>query len=148
MPANEGGERDAEPSAGRLGEDMDEEDEMRKALRDNLEQLEQGLKFVQEERYVKFGATEFGYIDIVAQDKAGMTVVIELKKGDADYHAVSQVASYMGAFQEEGTAVRGMLIAYGFSHRALAAARMVNDLELHRYGHLFRFEKIPQPSGS
>lgn len=130
-----------------IGDDINEERELRTALRDNLEQLEEGLKFIEEERCVKFGYA-LGYIDILAQDKSGATVVIELKKGEADHHAVGQVASYMGALFEHGAPVRGLLVAYGFSDRAVAAARVVRDLELHRYGHHFRFERIPRPSDS
>lgn len=119
-----------------IGDDIDEESELKNAIRGSMEQLETGLRFIEEEKFVKFG-----FIDIVAQDKSGMTVIIELKKGEADYHAVGQVASYMGAVSEDGAAVRGMLIGYGFSPRAVAAARMVRGLELHRYGHHFRFER-------
>lgn len=135
------GQETAEPSE--IGDGIDGERELKEALRDNLEQLEEGLKFVEVERYVKFG-----FIDIVAQDKSGTTVVIELKKGEADHHAVGQVASYMGALLEDGVPVRGMLIAYSFSHRGVAAASVVRDLELHRYGHHFRFERVAQRSGS
>lgn len=38
-----------------IGDDINEERELRTALRDNLEQLEEGLKFIEEERCVKFG---------------------------------------------------------------------------------------------
>jgi RecB family endonuclease NucS len=37
-----------------------------------------------------------GFIDIMAEDKQGATVVIELKAGIADYNAVAQLLSYMG----------------------------------------------------
>ena len=126
-----------EPSAVDLGEEFPEERELKKALRDNIEQLEEGLKFLEEERFVKAG-----FIDITAEDKNGVTVVIELKKGEADRDAVGQIAAYMGDMTANGSAVRGMLIAYGFSHRAVAAAKMVHGLALHRYGYRFTFEKV------
>lgn len=122
-----------------LGEKFEEEAELQKSLRTNIHQLDEGLIIID-------GGTErvvpSGRIDITAEDKNGTTVVIELKRGTADRDAVGQNAAYMGDISTDGTRVRGILIAHGFSQRALAAARVVSNLELHRYGYRFTFEKI------
>jgi hypothetical protein len=122
-----------------LGNDFEKETELHKALRANIEQLEDGLKIVDggKERTVPSGR-----IDITAEDKHGKSVIIELKSGVADRNAISQIASYLGDIANGGPGVRGILIAHGFSPRALAAARMVSCLELHRYGYRFSFEKM------
>jgi RecB family endonuclease NucS len=123
-----------------LGDEFPIERELKRALKGNMQQLEEGLKFVEEERFVGFG-----FVDIVAQDKNGVTVVIELKKGEADHRDVRQVASYAGEISSrDGYSVRGMLIAYGFSPRCITAARIVRELELRRYGYHFNFEKVLQ----
>jgi len=83
-----------------------------------------------------------GKIDITAQDKNGKTVIIELKSGVADRDAVGQIASYLGDVANEAPGIRGILIAHGFSQRAIAAARMISSLELHRYGYRFSFEAM------
>jgi RecB family endonuclease NucS len=87
-----------------LGDEFPIERELKRALKGNMQQLEEGLKFVEEERFVGFG-----FVDIVAQDKNGVTVVIELKKGEADHRDVGQVASYVGEISSrDGNSVRGM----------------------------------------
>jgi Mrr N-terminal domain/Endonuclease NucS len=122
---------------GDLGNDFEKETELQKALRANIEQLEAGLKVTDggKEKIVPSGK-----IDITAEDKNGKTVVIELKSGVADRDAVAQIASYLGDVANGGLGIRGILIAHDFLPRALAAARMISCLELHRYGYRFTFE--------
>ena len=122
-----------------LGNDFEKETELHKALRANVEQLEAGLKIIDggKERTVPSGK-----IDITAEDENGKTVVIELKSGVADRDAIGQIASYLGDVANGGPGIRGILIAHEFSPRALAAARMISCLELHRYGYRFSFERM------
>jgi endonuclease len=122
-----------------LGNDFEKETELHKALRANIEQLEAGLKIIDggKERTVPSGK-----IDITAEDESGKTVVIELKSGVADRDAIGQIASYLGDVANGGPGIRGILIAHEFSPRALAAARMISCLELHRYGYRFSFERM------
>ncbi len=124
---------------GNLGNDFEKESKLHKALRANIEQLEAGLKIVDDgkERIVPSGR-----IDITAQDRNDKIVVIELKSGVADRDAIGQIASYLGDVANEARGIRGILIAHEFSPRALAAARMISCLELHRYGYRFSFEKM------
>lgn len=113
---------------------------MQRALRQELTQLEAGLRADDDgvERRVASG-----FIDITARDARNNVVVIELKTGKAGQRAVAQILSYMGdVAAEEGTElVRGMLVAFDFDHKAKAAAKMVPSLELVKYEFRFGFSK-------
>ena len=126
-----------EPSGERIGLERD----MQAALRKEIDQLEPGLVIIDrgEERSV-----DSGFIDITARDASGRIVVIELKAGSAGQRAIAQVMSYMGDMttEEEGGAVRGILIASEFDAKAQAAARIVPSLSLLRYGVRFMFSKV------
>jgi hypothetical protein len=117
------------------------ERDMQRALRDNIEQLEQGLTIDDggRERTVASGR-----IDISARDRHGNIVVIELKTGEADRDAVAQILAYMGDLMEDepNAAIRGVLVAKSFEPRAKAAARAVASVQLVQYGYRFTFEKV------
>jgi RecB family endonuclease NucS len=114
------------------------ERDMQAALRENIQQLEDGLVIIDDgvER-----AVDSGFIDITARDKSGTAVVIELKAGRADQRAVAQVLSYMGdvAAEEQSGIVRGVLVAADFDRKAKSAARMVPNLILRKYSVRFLF---------
>lgn len=114
------------------------ERDMQAALRIDIGQLEPGLTIVDggAERSV-----DSGLIDITARDPSGARVVVELKVGAAGQRAVAQILSYMGdiAAEQEGGAVRGILVASDFDAKSKAAARMVPNLMLRRYSIRFQF---------
>jgi RecB family endonuclease NucS len=114
---------------------------MQKAIRENIEQLEQGLTIDDggRERTVASGR-----IDITARDTHGNIVVVELKTGEADRDAVAQILAYMGDLieSEPNASIRGLLIAKSFEPRARAAARAVSSVQLVQYGYRFTSEKI------
>jgi transposase-like protein len=116
------------------------ERDLQEALRRNIAQLEPGLTILDgdRERRVKSG----GWIDILAKDRSGGTVVIELKAGRADRDAVGQILAYIGDLMDEVTSVRGILVAAEFSPRALAAAKASPTIRLVRYGIQFSFNRI------
>jgi len=137
-----------EEEAEELGIDDDEsceitfglEKDLQNALRNNIGQLEQGLKIVD-------GGTEkttkAGRLDILAEDKDGNPVVIELKAGQAPAGSVEHVLSYMSAVGEEyGRPVRGIIVAGGFSERIKLAARGIPQLKLIAYSLQFLFSTI------
>ena len=113
------------------------ERDLQKALRDNIGQLDPGL------RIVDGGAeqtVDAGRIDITAEAPDGALVVIELKAGRADLRAIGQVLSYMGTVSaDRDRAVRGILIAGDFDPRTVMAARAVPDLALRVYSFEFAF---------
>jgi RecB family endonuclease NucS len=113
------------------------ERDLQRVLRQNIEQLEPGLKIVDGEKEKRVPS---GYIDITAEDKNGATVVIELKAVEADKDAVGQLLAYMGDLMgDEHKVVRGILVAPNFSPRATSAAHAAR-VELKRYSVKFLFE--------
>jgi hypothetical protein len=112
------------------------ERDLQSALRSNIGQLEEGMKIVDggSEKTV-----DSGHVDITVVDKDGSTVVIELKAGEADRNAVGQILAYMGDLRHMAGATRGILVAGSFTHRAIAAASVVPNLQLRTYGFHFTF---------
>lgn len=114
------------------------ERDLQQALRDNIQQLDPGLKIIDsgDEKSV-----EAGRIDITAEDADGYTVVIELKAGKAGSSSIEQVLSYVGSLAEEDPSrpVRGILVAGEFTRRTVLAANAVPDLSLKTYSFEFSF---------
>gem|GEM_PF-722314 len=116
------------------------ERDLQKALRNNIEQLEQGLKIIDggKER-----TTEAGRIDITAEDQQGAIVVVELKAGAANPDCIAQILSYIGALsEEEQRPLRGILVAGDFPSRVVFASRAVPNLLLKKYTFRFSFEEV------
>jgi hypothetical protein len=116
------------------------ERDMQDALRRNIQQLDPGLKIVDDgnERHV-----EGGFIDILAEDGDGALVVIELKAGEAPDSVVAQVLSYVASLQatESGRRVRALLVAREFPTRVRLAARAAG-IQLVSYGYDFNFAVV------
>lgn len=115
------------------------ERDLQRALRANIEQLQNGLKIGDEgkERIVPSGR-----IDITAIDRDNARIVIELKAGRADRDAIGQVLSYVGDLKDDNKGpVRGILVAGDFTLRAISAAK-ASGIQLLKYRHNFSFEKI------
>ncbi len=116
------------------------ERDLQSAVRANIEQLEPGLRIIDDgsER-----VTDAGRIDITAEDTNGRIVVIELKAGIASPEVVTQVLAYMSAIEEaEKKPARGILVAGDFHKRVIWAARAVSALELKKYSFQFKFESV------
>ena len=85
------------------------EADMQRALRQQPELLELGLRIIDFEL-----PTGVGSVDLYARDASGCLVVIELKRGKATHEAVHQLARYVEqvrATQPPGVRVRGLLVA-------------------------------------
>lgn len=113
------------------------EDEISAYLKQHVGDLEEGLVFKEAEYGVSVGS-----IDILAEDKTGSPVVIEIKV-KADDSAVGQVLGYMQAYREElGTKqVRGLIVAQEFSERSMKAAKQAG-IKLYRCRKSFTFQAI------
>lgn len=86
---------------------------------------------------------ESGRVDILAQDKDGTFVVIELKAGTAKDQALTQLLAYMGDIGEQfNTGARGILVAHGFSDKLVKASKLVPSVKLMKYNIAFSFEPI------
>lgn len=113
------------------------EREMQLAVRSQLDQLESGLR---EDDGGSEIVTATGRPDIVARDKTGKLVAIELKAGLCPAGALEQVLGYAQSLTDEkGESVRAILIASEFPDRIKAAAKRVPDLVLYRYRFEMRF---------
>jgi hypothetical protein len=118
------------------------ERDLQRTLRENITQLEPGLKIIGEQHHCAAG-----FIDLLCKDDQGALVVVELKAGEAKDAALGQVLGYMGAIKREMTAdgeyagrpVRGITVAKEFSDRVRHAALAVSDLRLVSYAVRFTF---------
>ncbi|WP_144211128.1 endonuclease NucS domain-containing protein [Shewanella donghaensis] len=114
------------------------ERDMQVAIRQNINQVEQGLKITDGGRE---RSVETGFIDITAEDRNRTPVVIELKTGVAGQRAVAQILSYIGSVMDEENRddIRGILVASEFDKKARAAAKVIPSLTLMRYLYSFKF---------
>ena len=134
---------EVEPQAQReeeTGSTFELERDLQRVLRQDISQLEPGLRIVDggSERKV-----EAGFIDITAEDSKGNLVVIELKVNFARPDSLAQVMAYMASLRdEENRPVRGILVAADFHDRLLLAAQVAPNLLLKTYSYKFTFEDM------
>jgi len=111
---------------------------------DNIASVEEGFTPYQGESG-KQRSVESGRIDILATDKEGNFVVIELKAGRATDAVLTQTLAYMSDITKSLTGeknVRGIIIAHNFSSRLITAVSFLPNVELMKYKVKFEFEKI------
>lgn len=116
------------------------ERDMQRALRQNIQWLEQGLQIVDggRERH-----TEAGFIDITAEDVQGRKVIIELKAPVAKPEVIAQTLAYMQAVSVvDNVDVRGIIVASDFVDRVKLAARQIPNLKLVTYAFQFNFNEV------
>jgi hypothetical protein len=103
----------------------------------HLEGLEPGLELISRQQ-----AIEVGRLDLLAKDRDGRMVIIELKAGEAKDASIGQIARYMGWFaRQDGVAPRAILVASAFSTPVLYAAMAVPGLKLVTYQVSFNFDE-------
>ena len=91
------------------------EKELNDALMDDLSFLEEGLKPINQQQVFRKGIC-----DIIAEDAKGRLVVIELKRREADYNAVTQLKRYKEQVSKmKGIDTRGILLAPSIRKSAL-----------------------------
>lgn len=112
----------------------------------NLEQIEGGLTMYSEEGSSgRQYSTDVGRIDLLATDKEGNFVVIELKAGLATDRVIGQVLGYMRYVRKnlaKGKDVRGIIVAEDFDERLKYAAAEIPKLKLKKYIVKFEFRDI------
>ncbi len=101
------------------------ERELSNQLMDDLEVLEKGLKPLKQESHLRKGM-----IDILAEDKDGNLVVIELKRRQADYDSVMQLHRYVPEVKK--TKGRTILVAPEIRKTAMELLKN-NGLEYRSY---------------
>ena len=107
------------------------ERELQAAVRLQLSRLEDGLSVYDDGFEASF---DTGRSDILARDRHGCAVVVELKAGPCPKGALEQVLGYAQNWIEEGESrVRCIVVAGSFTQRQRAAAKRVPALELKTY---------------
>lgn len=112
------------------------ESDLRDFLAKNPNCIEPGLRLYQAEGRsgIEF-AVDGGYIDILALDREGRFVVIELKVGRGRNKTIGQLLYYMGWVDKylSKTPCRGMIIAKEIADDLVLAVQRANGVSLHRY---------------
>ncbi len=103
----------------------------------DLNQIETGLELYSKEGVTgRQFSTEVGRIDILAIDKNGDFVVIELKAGTANYSVIGQILGYISWVRQnlsQGRGVRGIIIAEDFDRRVRYASSEIPNISLKKY---------------
>ena len=142
VPSYEDPDDDSKDSDSESGATFGLERHMQDTIRENITQLEAGLKIIDNGAERKVTS---GFIDILAKDKNGNFVVIELKAGKARNAVIAQILSYMVNIAEtEGQKfeqVRGIIVASDFDKWVRIASPSIPNLELKSYSYTFDFKK-------
>ncbi len=122
-----------------IGYSLSLERDLEDYLSRNLDVVEEGLRLVERQKELP----GMGRLDILARDRKGNFVVIELKAGQADEKAVGQLQAYMEYLREQGYEnIRGILIAASYTPKAVYAAKAVKDIRLARYEVQFKIQYL------
>ena len=112
----------------------------------NITRVKEGLSPYQGESGRQF-AVDSGRIDILAKDKEGNFIVMELKAGTATDAVLTQTLAYMADIRRKLSTerdVKGIIIAHDFSSRLITATSLLTNVELMKYKVEFDFERIKQ----
>jgi RecB family endonuclease NucS len=126
------------------------EDQLRDFIAFNLSLIDSDLSiYVSDDGIsgVEF-STEVGRIDILAIDKDGGFVVIELKLSRGEDATLGQIQRYMGWVKQKlagDSAVRGVIIAKSISVKLKYAILATKDISLYEYTVTFG---IKRPEGN
>jgi hypothetical protein len=123
------------------------ESDLENALVIDLSQIESDLKLFSSNGISgeQYDTKLVGIIDILAIDKNGDYVVIELKANEVDRQVCGQIQAYMAWVKDKlagSKSVRGIVIAKDFTIRAIYAASIVPHLSLKKYRMKFEISDV------
>jgi hypothetical protein len=125
------------------------ERDLQRYLAENLECLEPGLKLYEADgiKGVEFEAGGGRRIDILASDKSGAFVVLELKVSKGYDRVVGQLLRYVNWVRqnlaEPGQRVRGIIVCRTMSEDLRLACASIRDVELFEYQLSVSVSKVP-----
>ena len=126
------------------------EKDLQRYLAENLECIEPGLKLYEDEdiRGIEYEAGGGRRIDILALDKAGAFVVLELKVSRGYDRVIGQLLRYINWVRKElaepGQRVRGIIVCRKISDDLQLACASIRDVELCEYKLSVTVSKVPQ----
>ena len=122
-----------------IGYSLSLERDLEDFLSNNLGVLEEGLKLIERQKELP----GIGRLDILAKDKNGNYVVIELKAGEANEKAIGQLLAYIEYLKEKGYKnIRGILVAASYTTKAIYAVKAIEYIKLAKYSIEFKIEYI------
>lgn len=125
------------------------ERDLQRYLAENLECIETGLRLYEDDgiRGIEFEAGNGRRIDILAIDRNGAFVVLELKVSKGYDRVVGQLLRYVNWVRqnlaEPGQRVRGMIICRTMSEDLRLACASIRDVELFEYQLSVAVTKVP-----
>jgi len=125
------------------------EKDLQSYLAENLECVEPGLKLYEDEdiRGIEFEAGGGRRIDILALDKSGAFVVLELKVSRGYDRVVGQLLRYMNWVRKEvaepGQRVRGIIVCRTMSEDLRLACASIRDVDLCEYRLSVTVSRVP-----
>lgn len=125
------------------------ERDLQRYLADNLQCIEPGLKLYEVDgiRGIEFEAGAGRRIDILATDKSGAFVVLELKVSKGYDRVVGQLLRYVNWVRqnlaEPGQRVRGIILCRTMSEDLRLACASIKDVELFEYQLSVTVSKVP-----
>lgn len=125
------------------------EKDLQRYLAENLDCIEPGLKLYEDEdlRGIEYEAGGGRRIDILAVDRSGAFVVIELKVSRGYDRVVGQLLRYMNWVRRDladpGQKVRGIIVCRSMSEDLRLACSSIKDVELYEYKLSVAVTKVP-----
>lgn len=125
------------------------EKDLQRFLADNLQLIEPGLTLFQDEDITGFEYPAGGgrRIDILAKDKSGNFVVLELKVEKGYDRVVGQLLRYVNWVRKElaepGQRVRGIIVCRTMSEDLVLACASIKDVELFEYKLQVTVSRVP-----
>lgn len=124
------------------------ERDLQNFLAKNIELIEPGMRLYEEEGFQGIEFPAGGRrIDLLAVDREGSLVVIELKASRAYDRVVGQTARYMAWVQQNmdtDMTVRGIIIAHQITEDLRLAASITPNISLMEYKLTFEVKKVSQ----